>query len=933
METFLKELAKEIASRFDEPKDLCIVLPTKRAAVFFKQELAKAYNTTFWAPEFHSLGEFVERLSGVKKEDKLLLILELYDSYLKVVKGEPEDLESFLKWAPTLLADFAEIDRYLIEPNDLFDYINEARALEYWNVNGEPLTSAQKNYLHFWKLLGDIYFQFNKDLKNKNKSYAGMQFRFVAENINTVIDDLPFKKVIFAGFNALSEAEEKIIYRLVKSGLGEVFWDGDDYYVDRPDQEAGMFIRRMKKKYPTIPFNWSKNHLETVHKKINVVACNTDLAQTQYACEVLRKGYNKDEGQKIAVVLNNEELLLPLLYNLPDNIDAANITMGYNLKLTPLASFINIWLDLWNNNRVKKTDRYYYFKNIFRLLEHPYFSFLVNEDLTQLKSLKSALIKRNVIYVGKVDFELYFPSAPFLDLLFSPMELKSESFNSSFLKLFAMLKNSIENVELSDVEKSIHTEYLYSYTVILRKFGKLLLASDHLKEIGNRIYKKLLNQLVGSESLSFFGEPLKGLQIMGMLETRLLDFDKVIILSVNEGVLPQGKKENSFIPYDIKREFHLPTHTEHDAIFANHFYRLIQRSTKIELVYLNGKNDFGASTEKSRFIEQLQFELPRINKNVVFNEIGYSPIPKVSDAEIELEKSRSILDAILIKLEKGISPSAFNTFIQCPLDFYYRYVLRLGEVDEVEENMQHSTFGTCVHETLEDLYKPYVGKVLVVSDIEKIKLLVNRVLNDKFLEYLSLADLKVGSNLLTFEVAQQYVNNFLKQEIDTIVAAKEKGIEYIILEQEALLEVVIPVKVNNVEIVVRIKGFADRVGQLGSKIQLIDYKTGNVQSSDLSIRDWEDLAVNPKKSKALQLALYSYAYLNTRESVTDFEGGIYSFRNFKAGLLTLKFKNKKVSAAMIRSEVPLIVATIVEEMLNNTKLIIHDTNSKYCNYC
>ncbi len=933
METFLKELAQEIASRFEEPRDLCIVLPTKRAVVFFKQELAKAYNSTFWAPEFYSLGEFVEKLSEVKKEDKLLLILELYDSYLKVVKGEPEDLESFLKWAPTLLADFAEIDRYLIEPNNLFSYINEARALEYWNINGEPLTDAQKKYLHFWKLLGAIYFQFNKDLKEKKKSYAGMQFRIVAENINTIIDDFPFKKVIFAGFNALSEAEEKIIYRLIKSGLAEVFWDGDDYYLNRPEQEAGTFMRRIKRKYPTIPFNWSKKHLETINKNINIVACNTDLAQTQYACEVLQKNYKSETGQKTAVVLNNEELLLPLLYNLPDNVEAANITMGYNLKLTPLASFINIWLDLWNNNRIQKTGKHYYFKNIFRLLEHPYFSFLTNEDNVQLKVLKTNLIKRNVIYIGRIDFEASFPNSPFLDVLFSSSDMKSEAINNSFLKLFSLLKKSIEKVSLSDVEKSIHTEYLYSYTVILRKFGKLLEVSEHLKGIENRIYKKLLNQLVGSESLSFFGEPLKGLQIMGMLETRLLDFDNVILLSVNEGVLPQGKKENSFIPYDIKREFHLPTHTEHDAIFANHFYRLIQRASNVELVYLNGKNDFGASTEKSRFIEQIEFELPRANKNVVIKELGYSPTPKVSDSEIEFEKSEAIISKIISKLETGISPSAFNKFIQCPLDFYYRYVLGLGEANEIEERLQHSTFGTCVHETLEDLYKPYIGKSLIVDDIEKMKPLVNKVLSDKFLEYLSLSDLKSGSNLLTFEVAQQYVKNFLKQEIKTIVEAKDKKEDYVVLQQEEALETVIPVEVNGINIDVKIRGFADRVGQLGSTVQLIDYKTGNVVSSDLSIRNWDDLASNPKKSKALQLALYGLAYLNTKDTVTDFEGGIYSFRNFKSGLLTLKYKNKKVSALTIKEEVPVVVESIVREMLSKAHLIAHNPDSKYCNYC
>lgn len=939
MESFLKTLAKEIASRYETPGELCIVLPTKRAVVFFKQELAKAYNSTFWAPEFYSLGEFVEKLSGDKKEERLILILELYNSYLKVVDSEPEDIESFLKWAPTLLGDFAEIDRYLIEPNNLFNYINEARALEYWNVNGEPLTEAQEKYLHFWKLLGKIYFQFNKDLKKEEKSYAGMQFRKVAENLNGLLNDFPFKKVIFAGFNALSKAEEKIIFGLIKKGIAEVFWDSDRYYIDQPEQEAGMFMRRIKKAYPTIPFNWSFDFLKTQPKTINVVACNTDLAQSEYASTVLSEHYSEKEGTKTAVVLNNEELLLPLLYNLPENIDSANITMGYNLKLTPLASFINIWLDLLNNYRDQKNGRHFYFKNVFRLLEHSYFSFLINDDHLKLKQLKERLVKRNVIYVGQADFEENLPDVPFIQRLFEKDKTNAQGLNSSLLQVFSLLKDKFiptqdqSGVVLSELERSMHIEYLYTYTTVLRKFDQLIQQSDHLKEIGNRIYKKLLNQLIGSESLSFFGEPLKGLQIMGMLETRLLDFDRLIVLSVNEGVLPQGKKENSFIPYDLKREFKLPTHTDHDAIFANHFYRLIQRAKNIDLVYLNGKNDFGASTEKSRFIDQLEFELPRVNPLVKIHSKGYTPEAKINADDIVFEKTNEIKEKIIAMLERGMSPSAFNKFIQCPLDFYYRYVLGLGEAEEIEENLQHSTFGTCVHETLEELYKPFVGKNLFVKDIESMLPKVNSILNLKFLEYLSQADLKSGNNLLTFEVAQQYVINFLKQEMKTIVSAQNKKLDYRVIQQEEVLETTIPVNVQGRSILVKIRGFADRIGELGSTVQLIDYKTGNVTSTDLSISKWEALATEPSKSKALQLALYGLAYLKENPSITDFEGGIYSFRNFKSGLLTLKSKRKKVSAVNILEEVPSVVEMIVTNMLNSSLEIAHNSKSLYCNYC
>lgn len=932
MNSFLERFAKEIASRFDSPKDLCIVLPTKRAVTFLKQELAKAYNKTFWAPTFYSLGEFVEGLSKNQKEERLILILELYEAYLSVVKEEPEDLGSFLKWAPTLLSDFAEIDRYLIDPQNIFSYINEARALEYWNVNGEPLTDAQKHYLHFWKLLGEIYYAFQKQLNVKGKSYAGMQFREVAQNIIQLEEEIKHSKVIFAGFNALSSAEEKIIYSLIKRGKAEVFWDSDDYYLKSNEQEAGRFMRRMLTKYPNIPFQWSVNDISTTEKKINLVACNTDSAQSHYAGLVLQKHFDQATATRTAVILNNEDLLLPLLYNLPPNVNAANITMGYSLKLSPLTSFINSLLDCWSNYRGKDDKKAYYFKSIFQLIEHPYFQHLVKGSVKSIHSLKSELVDKNVVYVGRNRFEKHFDSFDFVPLLFND-SVSIQDFTEVLLKILGLIKEGVADSDISDLEKSIQTEYLYNYTLIFRKFLRLVDYSKHLQTIHIKVFKRLVNQLVATESLAFFGEPLKGLQIMGMLETRLLDFDRIIMLSVNEGVLPQGKKDNSFIPYDIKREFGLPTHHDHDAVFANHFYRLLHKVKNLDLVYLNGQNDFGAAAERSRFIEQILFELPRVNPNVVFEEFSHSPSPSLSDLEISFTKDSQTESAIIERLEKGISPSAFNKFIACGLDFYYRYVLKLGEADEVEENLKHSTFGTCVHHALEMVFEPHLKKNLMVKDIELMKKQFEPILTKKFLEFLSKEDLMTGNNLLTFEVAKQYVSNFLQLEIKNIVEAQTKKLEYRVLSQEDELSWVLPVELNGKTIEVKIKGFADRIGQVGDQIQLVDYKTGNVSSNDLSFTSWEDLIEKSTKSKALQLALYGYIYLMANPSVDNFVAGIYSFRNLKAGLLQLKCNREAVTAEDLRENMPGVIEGIVSNMLANSNEFKHNPDAKYCNYC
>jgi len=932
MDSFLQKFAREIAERFESPENLCVVLPTKRAVAFLKQELAKVYKKTFWAPEFYSLDEFVEMYSVQKKEDKLLLVLDLYEAYLKVVKEEPEDIGSFLKWAPTLLSDFSDIDRYLINPKNIFNYINEARALEYWNVNGEPLTEAQKNYLHFWKLLGDIYHAFQEKLSEKGTAYAGVQYRCLAKSINTVDPEIKFSKVFFAGFNALSVSEEKIIYTLVKKGKAEVFWDADDYYLKSNEQEAGRFMRRILKKYPTIPFAWSEKNISKGQKTINVVACNTDSAQTHYAGSILQKTFDQKKATRTAVVLNNEDLLLPLLYNLPSNVNAANITMGYSLKLAPLTTFINACFDCWSNYRGPINQKAFYFKSIFQIIEHPYFSHLAIDFMSEIQDLKNELTKKNVIYVGIKRFQKHFKQASFIPLLFNVHSDAIGTMNA-MLKLLGLLKEGIEKANLSDIEKSIQIEYLYTYTIIFRKFLRVLDTSKHLKTISVKIVKKLINQLVASESISFFGEPLKGLQIMGMLETRLLDFDRIIMLSVNEGVLPKGKKDNSFIPYDIKREFGLPTHHDHDAVFANHFYRLLQRGKQIDLVYLNGQNDFGASTEKSRFIEQILVELPLVNPEVTIQEISYTPSPELNKIDVEFKKDHKSIDAIVKKLERGISPSAINNFISCSLDFYYRYILKLGEADEVEENLKHSTFGTCIHNTLELLFEPYLKKSILVQDLQSMDKKITSILTVQFQDYLSKEDLMTGNNLLTFEVANQYIKNFLELEIKNVLKAQSIKLDYRILSQENKINFIVPVEISGKKINVKIEGFADRIGLYGNQIQLIDYKTGSVSSADLSFKSWSELAENPKKSKALQLALYGYIYLMQNPEINDFVSGIYSFRNLQSGLLQLKCKGKKVTAQDIRDNFAEVIELVVINMLSTPSAFKHNVEAKYCNYC
>ena len=929
MEKFLKKTAAHLINTYgDELSDVCIVLPNKRAGLFLKQHLSDLIQQPVWLPEIIGAEELIKKLSAVEIVDNVVQLFELYEVYKHNVT-EPESFEEFSKWGQILLHDFNEIDRYLIPTKNLFNHINEARALEVWNLGEGPATDFQLKYIQFWKQLGALYNDFQSHLTSKSWAYQGMAFRNVAEQLEEnpeqfIAAKIKWKKLIFIGFNALNKAEETIITTLVKQNKAEVLWDADNYYLNDPIQEAGIFLRTFQKKEVFSPFNWVSDQLNTENKNITVLGIPQHIGQAKYITSLLQQVDPKNNYKDTAVVLADENLLVPVLQSIPEQVENINVTMGYPLKNTPLHNFFDIYLTaLLNAERFgSKEQLTYHYKDIIKLLQLPFSYVAFGKE--KVEAITTKIVQHNWVFINKEK------------LAFINDQL-AVSFPTSY-SVTATLKNCLNFIKIGKSvyieEKITHPsvdldlEYLFQFAKLFNQLTTLLEKYPFI-DSGKSFYT-LYKQLLHNTSIELYGEPLKGLQIMGMLETRNIDFENVILLSVNEGVLPAGKSFNSFIPFDIKKAYQLPTHLEKDAVYAYHFYRLIQHAKNVTLLYNTETNEFG-SGEQSRFVTQIENELGN-QPNITFSKkvVTYPTIP-FQDSTQEVEKTPEIQQRIMELLTKGISPSALNTYINCPLDFYYKYILGIKEMDEVEETIDHSSFGTYIHRVLEILYGDYLGKELTVPDLKIMLKKVSGTTHQVFAKDFSEKELKTGKNLLTFNVALNYVTTFIKNELKAIQQSTEACW---IRALEAPLQTTFHVDVNGAKTTVTLKGIADRIDVWGNTLRVIDYKTGLTMPNDLKIGSMEELVQPHKKNKAFQVLMYAYMYAKENQlGATDLLSGIVSFRKLSNGLMLFMFNKETAIQQELLLEVEQLLQQIIVELLDDSISFQHQPAALYCEFC
>ncbi|MBR5832824.1 MAG: PD-(D/E)XK nuclease family protein [Bacteroidales bacterium] len=963
MESFLNSVAKSIANQAgNNLENTIIVFPNQRPIIFLREELKKLLTPPIFMPKITNIDNFVGEISDLEIVDNTFLMFELFRIHREIGNSKYKEFEEFIPFADMLLTDFSEIDAYCVDAAQLFANIHELKAIGEWDVSGDELTEFQKKYLNFYKSLHSYYTKLKESLVRNKKAYPGMAYRKVAENINSYIDTLSNKKIYFVGFNALNHCEEKIIKPLIDSGIAEIITDGDDYYFKDMNQEAGKFLRKLHSD------GFIKDHEEygtwfgKEDKHIKVISCPENILQAKKAGELLneiieeekKKDNNKENENEnnlndTAFVLADESLLIPVLNSLPEELFSeknekkenkengkkekenkngkVNVTMGFPYQYSIVHNFVTALFNLHIN---KRDDKFYY-KDIINILSNT-----LVQDMTQAPTLKSIIhkdiYKQKDLYVSIGDIsKIINTDFDKVEFLFSPEASTPEGF-------LALCKDKLIP-ELLKIDQLATKEQvaLSAFAKIINHFidlsNKYNTQEDKFVSVLNTLYK-IYAKISRYHRLPFKGEPLEKLQILGMLETRSLDFKNLFILSANENRLPQGKSIKSMIPINLKRHFGMRTYQENDSIFAYYFYRLLQRSSNIYILY-NSDSQGDGKGDPSRFITQIKEELVPKYSNIKFVEEVLSVQSTNSQSTFgDVEKN----DEIMAQLKKvaeypGFSPSSLNNYIKCPLKYYYENVLGIRETDKPTEDIDSSELGNVIHEILENIFNRFKEEKAVISKEYLEDCLQNLDEQINALEKIKLEN--QGKGFLFREIAKEQIKAFIEKQIKE-VKESPKGI--IILELEETFKHYL--EINGTKVLV--KGQIDRIDEVDGQCRIIDYKSGAVTDKDLEGSTVEE-DITKLKEKWLQLMIYAWLYnrdknhIPKHDSGKPVEAGIYPLRNFSADLMKVKIVNDRTNhtnkiTLEILDDIEAILHRLIGEILN-PEIPFSKREGHACLYC
>lgn len=954
MKTFLQLVAQDLHSKIgNDLSRVAIVFPNKRASLFFNEHLASQSDHPIWSPAYVSISELFQQLSDQKLGDPIRLVCELYKIFREETKSE-ESLDDFYFWGELLISDFDDVDKNLVDADKLFTNLQDLKNIMddfdfldkeqedtirqfFQNFSIEKHTKLKEKFISLWDKLGNIYRNYRSQLASLGIAYEGMLYRNVIEALDTNV--LRYDKYVFVGFNVLNKVETRFFSLLQEAGKALFYWDYDLFYTRLPQQrhEAGEFILRNLEKFP--------NELpETVFdclrhpKKVRFISSPTENAQARYLPEWVRDTLlNKDlqekpcEEKENAVVLCNESLLLPVLHSIPSEVKNVNITMGFPLAQTPVYSFINAVVELQTTGYHSETGRYSY-DTVQAVLKHPY----TRQISLKAEPLERELTKTNRFYPLPTELK----QDDFLSLLFTPRS----GIRAICLYIIELLKEVStlyrQESEQDDIFNQLYRESLFkSYTMVNRLLnlienGELQIRIDTLK--------RLLSRILNAANIPFHGEPAIGMQVMGVLETRNLDFRNLIMLSLNEGQLPKSSGESSFIPYNLRKAFGMTTIEHKNAVYAYYFYRLIQRAETVTLVY-NTSSDGLNRGEWSRFMLQFLVEWPHdISRE--FLEAGQSP---QSSRDICIEKTPEILNRLrnTYNFESNskafaLSPSALNAYLDCRLRFYYRYVAGLKTPDEVSAEIDSALFGTIFHRSAELAYGDLSanGKEIRKEDLERLlrddvrlQGYVDRAFKEEFFH----VDLNErpeynGVQLINSKVIGSYLRQLLRNDLQ-YAPFSMVGMEKKVQEEVTVNTPESPIKI-------RIGGTIDRMDCKGDTLRIVDYKTGGSPKTPTNIEQLFTPAEG-RPNYIFQTFLYA-AIMSRQQSLKVAPALLYIHRaaneNYSPVIEMGEPRKPKIPVnnfAFFEDEFRERLQTLLEEIFGNETPFTQTENTKVCEYC
>ncbi|MDR0394409.1 MAG: PD-(D/E)XK nuclease family protein [Tannerella sp.] len=974
---FLKQVARLFYDQYGaDIHHLAFVFPNRRSGIFFRKHLSEVATKPVFSPSILTIDDLFHRLNPKRQADRIKVLFLLYDIYIRQ-SGSDETFDDFVHWGEMLLNDFDDIDKYLVDAKQLFTNVKDLNVIDkefsflkpaqiqairsFWSsFQPESDKTGNRFFLHVWELLYPIYAELRNTLAAEGLAYDGLIYREVIENIyhskdvpdgsSEALHKLNFKKIIFVGLNVLTKAERELLKYLKQQDIADFYWDYASGKLKDEDNRASFF---MKENIRMFPSKFALPEEDPVETHFEIIGIPSRIGQAKQLYPILEKlagnkGMSAEEALQTAIVLPDEQLLTPVLNSIPENIPRINVTLGYSLSGTPVASLMNDLQSLQKNAQKTTEEIRFYHRDVMAVLRHKYVSSVCPEEVA---ALIKEITKYNRVYISTASLGL----APLLKLLFSAPATTADlsDYLTAILKeMNRYLSQEAENTKADQKEiiqgtgpggadeetgddnpkvdpTALEREFIFHYYTMVNRMQEVM--RETKTKMSSDTYFRLLKQMTDFIKIPFYGEPLSGLQVMGVLETRVLDFENIILLSMNEGIFPAKNAAGSFIPYHLRKGFGLPTQEHQESIWAYHFYRMIQRARRVIMLY-DTRTDGLQSGEVSRFVHQLtyHYQVPVQRKLSVYN---------ISSSHVDpfhVEKNEEIMHALAaFETEKNLSASAINIYLDCPLKFYLSVVKGINEENTVSETLENDTFGTILHRVMELVYKPFCGKV-ITADLLKLSA-QDKNMTEKIREafakdffHTEKAQPLAGQAYLYGEIIRKYVCK--------VLAYDRSLTPFTYINSEKPIHSLFEIAGGRN---IRLKGFIDRIDEIGETLRIIDYKSGKpVALTFDGMESLFDKTARERRKAVMQVFLYAWLYSpeaggKPLQPAVYYTRDLFKQANFDPAIRRVDGRDKTLINNFddYRQEFEDNLRTCLNEIFDARTPFTQAQNAKVCEYC
>lgn len=908
MEPFLERLAHILLDEYGERIDqIAVVLPSRRAGTYLRRYLAKLKGGALWSPDLYDPGAFMEKMSGMRQGSALELLFMLYEAHRALEGDRSEPLSEFLRWAPTTLRDMSEIDSHLLSLDDVYRDLRAYHEIEQWSLQPDTtLSPGQERMVQQWSRTGALHRALHVSMDEGGIGTSGAVARKAVSVAAHAAWQCPWSAVRFAGLNALDPAMTAVVSNLQNRGLGKVAWDADRFYLDNQQNAAGRFLRRSIAGLGAGDIS-STNGIMEVDRTLEVVSVPDGISQTYHLAHELGTLTPEDRSRSV-VVLADEQLLLPLLSALPHSLGPLNVTMGLTLSGLPVKGLLDAALKL---NSASEANQGFALTAFEDLIRHPF--------LYQGSPTTAAILRLRALGTTRISHEAILSATEEAGMDVTDAMVHAVRSLSKARDQHQCMLAIVEWARQSRLDDPLVQEQLFRVAVLENELRRIL-DTLHPEGVDHATFNELHDRALRGEQLTLFGEPVKGLQIMGLLETRALDFERVYILGASDATLPGGDGQRSWIPFEVRRAYGLPLRADSDAITAYHVHRLLHNTRHVQLIWDPGGSD--GSSGPTRYVAQWEHSLAQHSRTAITEKVFHAASPARSRPVISVSKDAAVMERLKAISRSGFSPSALGTWLRCPLDFYFSRILGIRPSEEPDDLLGSDVLGSAVHKVLEEVYRPHIGKVIRADALRFPSAHIRERLSHQLQEEHSAKVLSKGHFRLRIDMAAQGVKAYLDAEAER--CAKQETIPRSIEEELA----------GSISDGTRIHGKCDRIELRDGLVHVLDLKTGGVRPEDLALKSLTRDAITPDRRFALQLLTYAWLAMQNDHTIEALRAGIVPLRqSSRSEGIWLTLAGRSEFRRDDLDEITTLLSALVSELLDPGIPFRHDPDSAWCTCC